>query len=437
MPDKNSPEFITFIRGVLKNFGRMRQRDIDTITSEQHQHVWRTAFTTKYEHPDENYELYELFGDEALDCALLHYIRKRYPQLSVRGMLTATIARIKINYLDVGTFSRFSQMYGFSQWVNLPDVDSLSQNEQNKYRNKHGADGIYEDVLEAFFGAAERLIDDFIMDGLSTVVIRNMFAYMYNNIDNGQLINFRYTSLFDAKTRLKQAVDYIYQRDFGNAPAPSNRQTAVFYRMDETSEVPSVTVSVAFPSEMGGNVNPSKKYTLATVSTGERQKIIEKKAAEIGLQVLAESGYSIPNPPAINTEIERLFGYIDDDEYAEYFVASDDPVATIPSRDQVLGLRPVRQPQPQRRPDRRTDRPAVDRAPPGGLVSFQRQETQTQTHTRDRAPRRATPPTRKAAGVAATAATPKAAATATGSPQSKLNEKRRKMLEKFKKTTKK
>lgn len=329
MPDKNSPEFIQFIRRTLKDLGRLKKSHIDIITAETHHEMWRLAFTTKYESPDRNYELFELFGDEALDCAFLHYLRKKYPILSERGLLTATVARLKINYLDVETFSNFSVQYGMADWVDLPDESAMNPAELAKYRCKHGSMGIYEDVLEAFYGVTERLIDDYILDGLSTTVIRNMLAYMYENSRNVSL-DFRYTSMFEAKTRLKQMVDYIYNRDFG-VPPPDKQRRAIWYQVDETpTGDPRVSLQVAFPMGRGDSRVSHHRYTIATVSTGERQKTIEKRAAEIGIQVLAASGYSVPDPPQINTEIEYLFGYIDPPQKAPYFVPSTEQVETIP-----------------------------------------------------------------------------------------------------------
>lgn len=333
MADKNSPDFIAFIRRILKDLGRMKTRQIDIITAEVHHEAWRTAFTTKYEQPDRNYELYELYGDTSIACAFLHYLRKKYPMLSERGLLTASVARLKINYLDTDTFASFSQQYGLADWVTLPDETAMPETEKSKYLNKHGPMGIYEDVLEAFFGVTERLIDDFILDGLSTTVLRNMLAYMYEN-SREVSFDFRYTTLFDSKTRLKQTIDYIFYRDYNGAtaPEPKKKRGAIFYinDIDPETENPRVTLQVSFPTAPGSDQVSRVRHTLAVVSTGERQKTIEKRAAEIGLQVLGASGYSSPLPKQISTDIERLFGYIGPEETAPYYVQATEPVQTIP-----------------------------------------------------------------------------------------------------------
>jgi dsRNA-specific ribonuclease len=338
MPDKNTPEFIKFIRKLLKTAGRLKTSQINIITSEEHHATWRTVFTTKYEDPVNNYELYELFGDESLDCAFLHYLRKRFPQLTRDGMLTATVARLKINYLDVETFSNFAIQYGLADWITLPDVSSMTDNERNKYLNKSGELGIYEDVLEAFYGATETLIDDYILDGLSTIVLRNMTAYMFENSTN-VTFDLRYTTLFDPKTRLKQVMDFIYYRDFG-ASAPDKRRKAIWYETRDTDNGPCVTLSVAFPVDYGSDeINFYNKHVLAVVCTGERQKKIEKQAAEIGLHKLAASGYSFPDPPEINTNIERKFGYIGPNEKASYYITTDENITTIPNPSEMINRR--------------------------------------------------------------------------------------------------
>ena len=341
MPDKNSPEFIQFIRSILKDLGRLKTKQIDIITAEPHHETWRLAFTTKFEAPEMNYELFELFGDQAMTSAFLYYIRKKYPQLAGSGLLTATVARLKINYLDWETFGNFSLQYGFSDWVTLPDKTMMSETERRIYENKNGDMGIYEDVLEAFYGVTERLIDDYILSGLSTTVLRNMLTYMYEN-SRDLTIDFRFTTLFDPKTRLKQTVDFIYNRDFGGAPPPDKRRRAIWYEVDLNPEQSLITVSlqVAFPEAPGSNQISRIRHTIAQVSGSRGQKKLEKEASEIGMQVLAASGYSIPVPQEISTRIEQEFGYIDPPQTARYFVAATSPVSTIPGPPQVGATQP-------------------------------------------------------------------------------------------------
>lgn len=349
-PDKNSPEFIAFIRHVLGNFGRLSEDKIGVITAPEHHAEWRKAFTTKYEDPSENYEIYEFLGDASMTPAFLFYLRKKYSQLFSTGLLTASAARLKINYLDVETFSRFSNQYGFSQWVIPPNEEAMSENELKKYQSKHGIQGVHEDILESFYGVTEKLIDDYILSGLGTTIIRNMLAHMYeNSVD--VTFDFRYTTLFDAKTRLKQAVDFIFQRDFQTNP-PDKRRRAIFYTMDPDPETgaPSLTLEVAFPTKIGGD-HIGERHHLVTISTGERQKVIEKKAAEIGLQIIAKSGYSMPNPPNINTEIEKLFYHdIEPNSTASFYVRTEEETKRIPSISEIVGQQRQFSPSHQQRP---------------------------------------------------------------------------------------
>ncbi|MBL4898228.1 MAG: hypothetical protein JKX76_01145 [Colwellia sp.] len=318
---KTSPAFRDFIRGILINTCELNIDYVDILTNEDNMVLYRHAFTTKFEHPSNNYELYEFFGDVELAAALVHYVRKKYPILFSKGCyVTAVFSRIKIKYLAHSIFSKLSDEHGFGQWVNPPTEHYLQTHtkEAISYRGKKGKKGglpgLYEDVFESFVGITHQLIDDQILNGFATSVVR---TFVRNIWDSSVIIDFSYKSLFDAKTRLKEEIDYIYI--VWNMLTPKGGTLKEESTYDAETETSITSISFHWPAGQKPQDKTSKKLgkegrriqLINNFSRIQNQDDNVQEASELALTELRrielENGLEPKHMPAINQEIESIF----------------------------------------------------------------------------------------------------------------------------------
>ena len=102
------------------------------------------------------------------------------------------IARLKINYIDKETFAKLGEILGL--W------DFVTADEEIKTKFKKTT---LEDIIEAFFGATEYLIDKKIMQGAGYAICYNIITKLFDNIK----ISLERNDIVDYITRVKEVDD--------------------------------------------------------------------------------------------------------------------------------------------------------------------------------------------------------------------------------------
>ena len=72
-----------------------------------------------------------------------------------------------------------------------------------KYRNRNKKD-LLEDVLEAFIGCTEYLLDEAFRPGVGYGIVYDILESIFNELP----MSLEYEDLYDAKTRLKETTDF-------------------------------------------------------------------------------------------------------------------------------------------------------------------------------------------------------------------------------------
>ena len=171
---------------------KLKMHYIDLLMNNESMKIYDQVFTSDSANVDENYEVYEQFGDITANKFIVWYMHRRFPKLMCpQGV--KVVARLRINYGAKQSFASIAENLGF--W------DYITASEDERSRNKKP---LLEDVFEAFIGATEFIIDSNIKECVGYSIAYNILTFIFDGIH----ISLKYEDLYDAKTRLKELFDF-------------------------------------------------------------------------------------------------------------------------------------------------------------------------------------------------------------------------------------
>lgn len=202
--------FREFLREVMR-LSNLKAQYIDVLLDEEYE-TFEAVFTHKSANLEKNYEFYEFIGDVTLNKSIAWYLMRRFPQLNCpEGVKILT--RLKINLVSKKSFSKFAENLHFWLFVSASlEVRTLKMAKT------------LEDVFEAFFGAFEMLIDKHWGEGLGYQFCYTLIGKLLDTTD----ISLKYEQLFDAKTRLKELVDYFGEK-IGQIKYTAQKEDRIHY----------------------------------------------------------------------------------------------------------------------------------------------------------------------------------------------------------------
>lgn len=158
---------------------------LDKLVSDEAMNLWEIAFTHESFDPNrgKNYEELEITGDSYLEAAYIKFIRQVYPNLN-----RSQLSELRTVYLAKPFLANLSQKLGLGGFV----------------RTRYGKSiHMHEDVVEAVFGALEKLGDDLFKFGAGAGLTYNLVLFLYKDVE----IDLEATKA-NPKTRVKE----IYER---------------------------------------------------------------------------------------------------------------------------------------------------------------------------------------------------------------------------------
>lgn len=215
-----SREFFTLVASVLKR-GRLTDDEVDGILKDGG-YLFQRAFTSPSADAANNYEALEQKGDASVNAFLVWYFYERFPQLDCpKGV--PTIARLKIVYASKTSFARVAERLGF--W---PFIAASSEDLDTRKKS------LLEDVLEAFIGATQAILDKRSGQmGFGFSIVCRILKSIFDE----ERISLAYEDLYDAKSRLKHYLDA--NKSAGKTTGRYNLDTRIF-TMDLTYDVTDV-----------------------------------------------------------------------------------------------------------------------------------------------------------------------------------------------------
>ena len=182
--------FKCFISTLLKKCS-VTTKYVKMLTDDDAMRVYGCAFTSEVVDPHNNYQVLEQVGDLAANKFINNYMYSRFPQLDCTAGV-AVVARLRIKYGAKNSFAEIARNLGF--WFFISATNDLRQRKMKP---------LLEDVLEAFIGATERILDRRKRIGVGYAIVYDILATIFDDME----ISLKYEDLYDGKTRIKELFD--------------------------------------------------------------------------------------------------------------------------------------------------------------------------------------------------------------------------------------
>lgn len=177
------------------------------------------AFTTRASNPVENYERYEFRGDRVVNKAIYSFLFHSLPELHALRF-KCVFSKLKARIGSEQVLPLIARDYGF-----IPLV--VSRGTERETREK-----IHEDVVEAFFGALEQILDRAIGDGVGFIVCEEILWSIFSKVTVGSIygkISLLYEDIIDGATMLENyRVDNVEVLPVANVKKVRGKLTCVY-----------------------------------------------------------------------------------------------------------------------------------------------------------------------------------------------------------------
>lgn len=261
--------FVDMLTSVLKR-AKIKDEYISKILDKGGFDLYSQAFTHPTANENVNYETLEILGDSIVNCCIVWYLSRRFPQLNCpQGV--KIIARLKINLVSKKMFAEFGMNLGLWDFVSADD-------ETRSLRMKK----TLEDVFEAFFGATQKLVDENIRMGVGYSICYDLIKSLFDEID----ISLKYEDLYDAKTRLKETFDQ-YGKNIVDEESGKIMRYGIGQMKWENERIDKIQYVQVYRIQQN---NPKKKILIGKGSAALKPDA-QQKAAEVALKTLARQGY--------------------------------------------------------------------------------------------------------------------------------------------------
>jgi dsRNA-specific ribonuclease len=286
-------QFKMFILELLTK-ANIQKKYAEALLSESNLKLLGQSFTAVSADPDNNYEMFEQMGDLTVNKFVVWYMYRRFPFLMCpKGV--KVVARLRINYGSKESLADIADKLGFWPFISAA-VEGNTKN--TKYKNRHKKD-LLEDTFEAFIGCIELILDCTFRTGVGYGVTYGILSNIFDEIK----ISLAYDDLFDAKTRLKEIFDcypdigtwsYTNRREEIDQEGHSISISSLYLVPKGASKTP--------PKQITGPNNndfielPQKNWQLISEGRASTKSLSQQKAAEIGIEVLRQRGYTKETP---------------------------------------------------------------------------------------------------------------------------------------------
>lgn len=185
--------FKCFISNLLK-LGSLKEKYIDTLLTDESLNIYSQAFTSIKVNPLQNYEYYELLGDSTVNKSIVLFLDEKYPLLR-SGKYVKIIAEIK-KKLQSATI-----LYKIGKKLNFLVFISASEEQRKDFKEEKQ---LIADVVEAFIGATEYLLNEKFGLGVGFIISYNIVKQFLKEVD----IQLTYEYVKDVITRIKESFDW-------------------------------------------------------------------------------------------------------------------------------------------------------------------------------------------------------------------------------------
>ena len=277
-------DFKTIITNILKK-GRLKPKYIELLTNKESMEAYARAFTASTVDIENNYERFEQIGDVTANKFIVWYAYRRFPQLDCTDGVKV-VARLRINYGAKQFFATLGESLGFWPFISAAE----SGVERNKYYRVRDKKDLLEDVLEAFVGCTEYLLDNAFRSGVGYGIVYDILADIFDEIP----MSLVYEDLYDPKTRLKESFDanksilgeWAYIESSLVIDTTLVIKSQVYRIPPGINKKPTVIMTETGPVQI-----PKPRWELIGEGISRTKADAQQKAATAGIENLKSKGY--------------------------------------------------------------------------------------------------------------------------------------------------
>lgn len=211
-------EFIT----QFLSLGGIKDEWIQKLTTEKSMKQFETSLTHSSYNKNENYEVFELFGDVIVNHSVLFWMRSRFPQITSIEWLTRT----KHFLISTKSLSDIGKEIGITKFIKINQT----------YGKEFDMDKITEDCFESLIGCVSFEMENIgLKHGIAHEVCQTIISgYLDKKFLNNQHPEdwpFTYEQICDSVTRLKELYDSMrWPLGFVEYKNPHDQTTAIQLR---------------------------------------------------------------------------------------------------------------------------------------------------------------------------------------------------------------
>jgi len=190
---KRDDSFKTIIQKIIV-LAKIPKIQHQIFLSEKSMKLFSTAFTHSSFDEKDNYEYFEIIGDQIVNTSVVKYIINRFSHLQQSPENVKVIARLRINLISTKVLSDLALKLGFWDFIS-----------SDLFNRKIKKKKLLEDCFEAFIGTLWTIFE-------TEVDCDTGYRYCYNIIEtllNTTEISLDHDQLYDAKSRLKEYFDTL------------------------------------------------------------------------------------------------------------------------------------------------------------------------------------------------------------------------------------
>ena len=306
MQNRNQ-KFENFIYNILRFRCLLKEKTVNKffIKNKESMQLLNQAFIHKSFDAVTNYELLEFRGDVIVNACVVEFITDNYPLIVSIKWNT----RLKHTLVSGKVLARMAVRNGFEEFLQVSDE---LRERFNTFPDKWDCEdyqAAYEDTVEALCGAISQILNKHTTKGVGYVACYNLISSFLKE----EHISLEYEDVFDAKSRLKEVFDAKKWNDIAGC-----RLSDCLYSMEVNEKSLDKYMKESSRNKGFANTNSSivnsndrfiafgyacidgnpKNKTLLSVTTANKKKNAEQKAADEVIKRLTRMGISLPIPNA-------------------------------------------------------------------------------------------------------------------------------------------
>jgi dsRNA-specific ribonuclease len=270
---------------------------LDKLTNDEAMKIWSVAFTHESYNPNvgENYEELELYGDEVMAACYVKFLMYNYP-----GFTRSQLSNLRTHYISKPFQAPLSRKLGMGNYVRTLFSKSTH---------------VYEDVLEAFFGALEMVGDKVFKFGSGMGLAYNMIIFLYGDVEIERV----YT-LENPKTRVKELFEKMGWIN------PKLKEFVPEEVFDEGTGIITFVISLTSSGvEYLKNKGVSVTTSVIAKTTASTKKLASDEAYIMAIKTLESYGLELD---ATNKKEKKGMKGLDTEEFAPYVEAVQNRLKT-------------------------------------------------------------------------------------------------------------